>query len=113
MGCRLRTRAAADFLAWCAAGVASIIEVQPLHVAAWIERQTQTLSPPTAKQRLAAIRHLFDWLVVGQIVPHNPAASVGGPLHEKRQNAGARAERGAAAAGQHRCEHTRGPARSR
>jgi hypothetical protein len=33
--------------------------VQPLHVAGWIERQTQTLSAPTVKQRLAAIRHLF------------------------------------------------------
>ncbi|MNP15966.1 Tyrosine recombinase XerC [compost metagenome] len=36
------------------------------------------------KQRLAAIRHLFDWLVVGQIVPHNPAASVRGPSHTAR-----------------------------
>jgi integrase len=24
---------------------------------------------------------LFDWLVVGQVVPHNPAASVRGPKH--------------------------------
>jgi site-specific recombinase XerD len=51
----------------------------------WIERQTQTLSAPTVKQRLAAIRHLFDWLVTGQIVPHNPAASVRGPSHSARQ----------------------------
>jgi hypothetical protein len=41
------------------------LAVQPLHVAAWIERQTQTSSAPTVKQQLAAIRHLFDWLVVG------------------------------------------------
>jgi site-specific recombinase XerD len=33
------------------------------------------------KQRLAAIRHLFDWLVTGQIVPTNPAGSVRGPAH--------------------------------
>ena len=33
------------------------------------------------KQRLAAIRHLFDWLVTGQVVPVNPAASVRGPQH--------------------------------
>ena len=25
------------------------------------------------------IRHLFDWLVMGQVVPFNPAASVSGP----------------------------------
>jgi site-specific recombinase XerD len=36
---------------------------------------------PTAKQRLAAIRHLFDWLVVGQVIPLNPTASVRGPKH--------------------------------
>jgi site-specific recombinase XerC len=83
---RAYARAAGDFLAWCAgAGVSSITAVQPLHVAAWIELQTQTHSAPTVKQRLAAIRHLFDWLVVGQIVPHNPAASVRGPSHTTKQ----------------------------
>jgi len=34
---------------------------------------------------LAAVRHLFDWLVVGQVVPANPAASVRGPSHVVRQ----------------------------
>lgn len=79
---RAYARAASDFLTWCTgAGVTSITAVQPLHVAAWIELQTQRSSAPTVKQRLAAIRHLFDWLVTGQIVPHNPAASVRGPSH--------------------------------
>jgi site-specific recombinase XerC len=83
---RAYARAAGEFLAWCAgAGVSSITAVQPLHVASWIELQTQTLSAPTVKQRLAAIRHLFDWLVVGQIVPHNPAASVRGPSHTTKK----------------------------
>jgi len=59
--------------------------VQPLHVATWIELQTQTLAAPTVKQHLAAIRHLFDWLVTGQVVPANPAASVRGPSHTARQ----------------------------
>ena len=36
---------------------------------------------PTIKQHLAAIRRLFDWLVIGQVVPANPAASVRGPTH--------------------------------
>jgi site-specific recombinase XerD len=36
------------------------------------------------KQQLAAIRHLFDWLVIGQVVPANPAASVRGPRHVVR-----------------------------
>ena len=79
-------RAAADFLGWCAdRGVASIVDVQPLHVAAWIELQTRTHAAPTAKLRLAALRHLFDWLVTGQVVPLNPAASVRGPAHSVRK----------------------------
>src|SRR5437588_6510120 len=75
-------RAAEEFLAWCAsAGVPSIAAVQPVHVATWIEAATRELAAPTVKQRIAAIRHLFDWLVTGQIVPVNPADSVRGPRH--------------------------------
>jgi site-specific recombinase XerD len=72
-----------EFLTWCQddAGVPSIGSVQPLHVATWIEAQTRALSAPTVKQQLAAVRHLFDWLVTGQIVPVNPAGSVRGPAH--------------------------------
>ncbi|MDN7177799.1 tyrosine-type recombinase/integrase [Caballeronia sp. SEWSISQ10-4 2] len=83
---RAYAHAVGEFLTWCAqAGVISITAVQPLHVATWVELQTQTMSAPTVKQRLAAIRHLFDWLVTGQVLPHNPAASVRGPSHSARQ----------------------------
>ena len=79
---RAYSRAVADFMAWCEdAGVRSIAQVQPLHVAAWVELQTRERAAPTAKQRLAAVRHLFDWLVTSQIVPVNPAVSVRGPRH--------------------------------
>jgi site-specific recombinase XerD len=79
---RAYVRAAVEFLDWCAAaGVPSLAAVQPLHVATWIEGQTQTHAAPTVKQRLAAIRHLFDWLVTGQIVPTNPVGSVRGPAY--------------------------------
>jgi site-specific recombinase XerD len=75
-------RAAEEFLAWCAeAGVPSITAVQPVHVATWIEASTRKLAAPSVKQRLAALRHLFDWLVNGQIVPINPAHTVRGPRH--------------------------------
>lgn len=78
-------RAVNEFLTWCHdVGVPDLVAVGPLHVATWIELQTQTLAAPSVKQRLAAIRHLFDWLVVGQVVPHNPAASVRGPSHTTR-----------------------------
>lgn len=82
---RAYARATQEFLTWCqAVGVPSLADVAPLHVATWIELQSQTLAAPSVKQRLAAIRHLFDWLVVGQVVPHNPAASVRGPSHTSR-----------------------------
>jgi site-specific recombinase XerD len=79
---RAYSRAVAEFMAWCEDnGVTSITAVQPLHVSAWIEQQTREHAAPTAKLRLAALRHLFDWLVTGQVIPANPAGSVRGPSH--------------------------------
>jgi integrase/recombinase XerC len=83
---RAYARAASEFLSWCEmAGVRSISAVQPTHVAAYVELLARKRSAPTAKQRLAAVRHLFDWLVVGQVVKANPAASVRGPTHIVRK----------------------------
>lgn len=83
---RSYARAAADFLAWCEdRGVPTLSHVEPLHVAAFVEALTRSRAAPTAKQRLAAIRRLFDWLVVGQIVPTNPAASVRGPAYSTKR----------------------------
>jgi site-specific recombinase XerC len=62
-------------------GVPSIAAVQRVHVATWIEVGTREFAAPSVKQRLATIRHLFDWLVTGQVVPVNPAGSVRGPRH--------------------------------
>ena len=44
-----------------------------------------THSVPTVKLRLAAIRHLFDWLVTGHVLQTNPALSVRGPKHVVRK----------------------------
>jgi site-specific recombinase XerD len=75
-------RAADEFLTWCAsAGVPSIAAVQPVHIATWIEVSMRELAAPSVKQRLAALRHLFDWLVNGQVVSINPAHTVRGPRH--------------------------------
>jgi len=63
----------------------SLAAVQPLHVAAWIEKLGREVSVSAVKQRLAGVRHLFDWLVVDQIVPVNPAASVRGPSSSVRR----------------------------
>jgi integrase/recombinase XerC len=74
---RAYARAADEFLAWCASvGVPSIAAVQPVHVATWIEAATRELAAPSVKQWLAALRHLFDWLVNGQVVPINLAHTV-------------------------------------
>ena len=79
-----RTRAAygqavGQFLAWCGARGLTLRAIAPLHVAAYI--RTHPGSVPTVKQHLAAIRALCDWLVVHQVLPVNPAASVRGPKH--------------------------------
>ena len=53
--------------------------------AAWVEQLKGSVSVPTVKLRLAAIRHLFDWLVTGQVMQINPAAAVRGPRHVVRK----------------------------
>jgi site-specific recombinase XerD len=72
--------AVGHFLRWCENhGVMDIRRVEPLVVACYVEELAARYAKPTVKQRLAAIRTLFDWLVTGQVVPYNPAASVRGP----------------------------------
>ena len=107
-------RAVADFLTWCEDhGVPSIAAVQPLHVATWIEMQTQVRAAPSVKQQLAAVRRLFDWLVTGQVVPVKPGRIGARPLTccAPGQDAGAGTGRGACALGQHRRIEARGVTR--
>lgn len=70
-----------SFCAWCDAKGLSLGTLRTHHVAAYIEFLGRAYSPPTVKQHLAAIRMLFDWLVVRQVVEINPAAAVRGPKH--------------------------------
>jgi integrase/recombinase XerD len=74
-------RALLDFFTWCEDRGFRLIDVEPIVVAAYIEYLGTVYAPPTVKQHLAAIRVCFDWLVIGQILPLNPAASVRGPTH--------------------------------
>ncbi len=96
-------QAVRQFFDWCQARRLGLRDIEPVAVAAYIEslqrREAKPLNAPSVKQHLAAIRTLFDWLVVGQVVPTNPATSVRGPKHvvkrgktpvlsaERRQNA--------------------------
>jgi integrase/recombinase XerD len=67
-----------QFFAWCEKHrVRTLPQISPVVVAAYIENHPG--AAPTVKQHLAALRMLFDWLVTGQVIPTNPAASVRGP----------------------------------
>jgi integrase/recombinase XerD len=85
-------KAAGRFSEWCEGkGLADLASVKPLHVAAYIEWLAlpspagQGLAKPSVKQHLAALRMLFDWLVVGHVIEHNPAHAVRGPKHVVRK----------------------------
>lgn len=74
-------RAVWQFMAWAEERRLPLERLNPIFISAYIEQIQQHMSPPSVKQHLAAIRMLFDYLVIGQVVPHNPAASVRGPKH--------------------------------
>jgi site-specific recombinase XerD len=75
-------QAVRQFFTWCEQrGIDQLSQIEPLVIAGFIEDLQHECSAPTVKQRLAAVRMLFDWFVVNQVVPANPASSVRGPKH--------------------------------
>src|SRR5271163_5248229 len=58
------------FFAWCdrREDIVALLDIEPMHVAAYIRGLGKDFEKPTVKQHLAAIRMLFDWLVIGQVV---------------------------------------------
>lgn len=78
-------RAVRQFFAWADAVHLPLPAIRPVHVAAYVERLAKEKSAPTVKQHLAAVRMLFDYLVVGQVVEMNPAAAVRGPSHSMKR----------------------------
>jgi integrase/recombinase XerD len=86
-------RAVCNLFAWLEQhGIGELADIEPFHVAAYIKAlkvsdpghravKERTASRPTVKQHLAAIRMLFDWLIVGQVLAINPAHAVRGPKH--------------------------------
>ena len=70
---RAYLEAVRQFSAFCAEiGIVDLAQVEPIHVAAFVEAQPKTQSKPTVKQRLAALRMLFDWMVVARCWPPIP-----------------------------------------
>lgn len=83
---RAYREAVRQFSVFCAEiGIVDLAQVEPIHVATFVELQLKTQSKTTVKVRLAALRMLFDWMVVGQVIPMNPAHAVRGPKHSQRR----------------------------
>src|SRR5919202_1568162 len=70
-----------SFCAWCDAKGLTLATLRTHHVAAYVELLGKHHSAPTVKQHLAAVRMLFDWMVVRQVIEMNPASAVRGPKH--------------------------------
>ena len=74
------------FAAWCdTRGIGRLADVEPFHVAAFVQDLQSEFSAPTVKQHLAALRMLFDWLVTGHVLEVNPAHAVHGPKYVVRK----------------------------
>ena len=78
---RAYARACSQFFGWCEQRGLTLAAIRPHDVATYIEQLQNEASAPLVKQQLAAVRMMFNWLVVGQIVPANPASAVRGPKH--------------------------------
>jgi site-specific recombinase XerD len=79
-------RAVCHFFRWVEHHrIGELADIEPLHVAAYIETLQATAAKPTVKQHLAAVRMLFDWLIIGQVLAINPAHAVRGPKHVVRR----------------------------
>jgi site-specific recombinase XerD len=76
-------RAVSQFLNWCEKHGTGLRDIKPVMIAAYIKQHSGSI--PTIKQHLAAINMLFDWLVTGQILPMNPAASVRAPRYSTKK----------------------------
>ncbi|MBL8237259.1 MAG: tyrosine-type recombinase/integrase [Bryobacterales bacterium] len=78
-------KAVCRFSDWCRERTLELEHVQPIHVAGYIEQLGGELAAPSVKQHLAALRMLFNWLVVGQVIETNPATPVRGPKHSVKR----------------------------
>jgi integrase/recombinase XerD len=79
---RAYARAVGDFFGWCdTRRISSVNQISPTVVAAYVEQLGDTHAKPSVKQHLAAVRMLFDWLVVGHVLDASPAHAVRGPKH--------------------------------
>lgn len=72
-------RAVAAFMAWCDGRGLELDQVEPLHVAGYVEQLGRELAPASVKQHLAAVRRFWRYLLTGGVVKADPTAPVKGP----------------------------------
>jgi len=77
---RSYSRAASRFLRWCEQRGLALHTIAPAHVGRFLDSLPDAVA--SKKVYLAAIRHLFDTLVVRHAVAFNPAASVRGERYQ-------------------------------
>ena len=66
-------RAVRHFFAWSEHHrLGGLDDIEPLQIAAYVEQLQASMAKPSAKQYLAALRVLFDWLLTGQVLATNP-----------------------------------------
>ena len=71
--------AAMRFLNWCEDRALHLEDVTPFMVRAYVKQMQRDYAAATVKQHLAAIRLLFDHLVLAGVLPLNPATGVRPP----------------------------------
>jgi site-specific recombinase XerD len=70
------SRTAALYFRWCDQYNLGLATIWPLHVSAYIESKAMTA--PSVNQQLAALRGLFNWLVIKEVIPENRAMFIKG-----------------------------------
>jgi site-specific recombinase XerD len=79
---RAYASAVTGFLDWAEhVGIGPLTAIAPHQVATYVRGLGEMRSPASVKLHLAAIRRLFHYLVIGQVLTTNPAASVRGPRY--------------------------------
>jgi len=82
---RAYARTLSDFSDWCSKHSLRLENLNPVHVASYIEQMTKKYEVVSVKQSLAAIRGLFNFLVVRQAMSSNPAMSVRAPRFSRKK----------------------------
>ena len=105
---RAYVKAVGGFCDWLDGyGLPSIAAVSSIHIAAYVEALSRHYTAPTVKQRLAAIRMMFNWLATGGVLPFNPAPPCAAPTcSQNRKNPCAGPREGTCAPRKYRHQHT-------